>query len=444
MSVHHLDASAPHSPALRGAVCRRLALCLALGLALVPDVALRAQEEASAEEPKGQRAPPETRKANAMRQTAGKALVEAQTFLSDDKIKEALAVLSKVDTSKFNDYEKAVTNQLFAYAYLAQEDYKRAIEFSEKALEAGVLNPGTELNMLFNVAQLYRATDQLGQSIATFEKWLERAEEPSGSQLFQIASTYAQMERFNKSSDFAERAVASTPEPEESWLTLLASVYLNQRQYRKAINPLERLVLRFPKLTYYKQIAVAYSESKQEKKALVALELAHKQGLITDGRDLRRLAEQYMYHDMPYKAANLLAKEIEAGRVEKTEDNWFLLATAWFQARETEKAIAPMQRAAELASTGENYMRLGKILIDLERWNDAEARFKNALDKGKIEQGEVHLNLGIALVGQKKTRAARDQFQACLKFSEWRNQCNQWITYVNEKERDAAREASAE
>ena len=416
---------------------------LALSVAAAVFTALLAPSSIALAQKDGQRPPPETRKTNALRKRPAEKLSAVQELIQAEKYNEALAGLrAMVDSESLTDYETAVVNQFFGYAYVSLEKYKDALKYFDKAISAKMLAVSAELNLMFTAAQLYRATDELDKSIRTFEDWLARTEEPTGSQLYQVASTYAQAERFKQAISYAQKAVALSPTPEEGWLNLLASVYLNERQFKNAIEPLEELVLRFPKLSYYKQLAVAYSESKQEKKALVAFELAYRQGLMKEGRDLRRLAEQYLYHEVPYKAALLLASEIDSGRVEKSEDNWYLLATAWFQSRETEKAIAPMRRAAELAKSGKNYFQLGKILLDLERWQEAEEALGKAVEKGGIDRSDVQLHIGIALFGRGQNAQARRTFDALRSDKDFRERAQQWIRYIEDKER-AERAGSA-
>jgi len=384
----------------------RSLIAFALGGSLLVPMAgsALAQEESS-----GQRPPPETRKAGVMRANSYKVILPIQELLAEDKAREALEKLKAVDTEKFNDYEKSVTFQMWGYAYSALENYDKSIEYFEKAIATGELNPNVEQDLRFNTAQMYRALEKLEPSLKRFEEWLARAESPTGTQYYQIASTYYQAEKFDKALPLIEKGIATKPDPEQSWMTLAVALYIDKKDYRKAVPYLEQLATRFPKAAYWKQLAAVYSELKQENKTLAALELAYKQNFLDSNTDLRRLAEMYMYLEVPYKAAVLLDKEINAGRMDKDERNWELLANAWFQAREIDKAFAPLEKAAALSGDGKQYMRLGQLHIEKEKWQDAVSAIEKAVNKGGLKsKGEALLLRGIALFNLGKVGPAKE------------------------------------
>ena len=61
--------------------------------------------------------------------------------------------------------------------------------------------------------------------------------------------------------------------------------------------------------------------------------------------ELLRIAQLYLFYEVPYKAALILEKELESGRIKDEEKNWEQLANAWLSAREWKKAIPPLKKA---------------------------------------------------------------------------------------------------
>ena len=51
---------------------------------------------------------------------------------------------------------------------------------------------------------------------------------------------------------------------------------------------------------------------------------------------------------------------MDGDRIEKTGKNYELLARAYMQAREWDKAIAPLTRAAEMSDEGKFYVQLAQ------------------------------------------------------------------------------------
>ena len=60
------------------------------------------------------------------------------------------------------------------------------------------------------------------------------------------------------------------------------------------------------------------------------------------------LANLFLLHGVPVKAAKVLEKEVAAENIKADVRNLRLLSQAWYSAREDRKAIPPLKQAAEL------------------------------------------------------------------------------------------------
>jgi tetratricopeptide (TPR) repeat protein len=78
------------------------------------------------------------------------------------------------------------------------------------------------------------------------------------------------------------------------------------------------------------------------------------------------------------------------------------LANCWIAAGEFEKAIQPLQRAAEMSPNGDMFIRLGEVQVQREDWDAAIAAIQRGVDKGQLKDpGNAQLMLGIAHYSQK-------------------------------------------
>ena len=100
----------------------------------------------------------------------------------------------------------------------------------------------------------------------------------------------------------------------------------------------------------------------------------------------------------------ILEKGIRDGKIEATSSNLRTLAQAWSDAKEMDKAIPALERAARVADDGDLYAELANILLDREEWEAAESAAQKALNKGKLDRPDLpHVARGMALFNMKRS-----------------------------------------
>ena len=100
---------------------------------------------------------------------------------------------------------------------------------------------------------------------------------------------------------------------------------------------------------------------------------------------------------MPYKAAQLIDREIQAGRVKETKENLELLSQAFYQAREVDLATEVLERAGNLSKDGEILAKRGYMLLESNKVAEAINSFEKSLLMGKLKDtGKVHYAIGLA------------------------------------------------
>ena len=143
------------------------------------------------------------------------------------------------------------------------------------------------------------------------------------------------------------------------------------------------------------------------------------------------MAQLYMQHEVPYKAAVLLDREMAAGRVSKEAKNYRLLSQAWTLAAEDEKSIPALQEAARLSSDGELNLRLGNAHLNLGQYDECVSAIREGLKKGGIKSPDnAQISLGMCLYNQKDYQASIAAFREAGKTKRSDRIARQWITVI--------------
>jgi tetratricopeptide (TPR) repeat protein len=139
----------------------------------------------------------------------------------------------------------------------------------------------------------------------------------------------------------------------------------------------------------------------------------------------------------PYGCAEVVVEGIEAGLVEEDFNALNLAATCYAMAREDEKSVPWLEKAAELAEDGQTYISLARAQMTIGNYEAAIEAFQKGFEKGNLSradqayllQARAYLELNRHDEGIAAARnAARDQRSA--------DTAQTWVTHLtNEKER---------
>jgi tetratricopeptide (TPR) repeat protein len=398
-------------------------------LALLAAGALLAAAPAAAREA---RPPPESKKVEAVSRLVYERLGKVQEAMDAENWAAAASGLQGIlNAGKLNSAEESLVQQTFGYVYSGQEQYTKAIAAFEKALALGGLPDTAQLNTQFNLGQLYLLTDQNDEGIRALEAWFQKAENPSAPAYMLLANAYAEKGDYKTAWRWAQPGLEKMDPPRESWMALAAQLNLQLQNYREARRWLERLVNGWPSKTYWMQLVAVYGETNEPRKALVAMEMAERQGYLTSSQDRVRLAQLYLLAENPYRAGLVLEEGMAKGSIEKSRENYELLANAWTLAREYERALGPLAEAAERSREGRLWVRLGQLHLDAERWGDAEKALRKGISRGGLDHpGEAQLLLGIALYQAGSLDAARQAFESAARDPNAAGQARQWLQTI--------------
>ena len=383
-----------------------------------------------------------TKKTVAMSQQVYESLQKAQEMVEEDNWAQAHSELAKLRTRKgLSEYELAQIWNLEAYTYYQEENYPQAIRSYENLLAQGKKDELPEAlvqSTLKTMAQLYFTTEEYGKALSTVRELMAMLEDPAADVYMLLGQAYFQQGDYDSALGPITTAIGKYKEqgrtPKENWLLILRVIHYEKKDYAKMADVLKELIRYYPRDKYLLTLAAAYSELGQTKKQLVLTEALYESGFLNTSNHLVNMANLYLLHEIPYKAAVLLDKEMRDGRIDTTARHLRLLSQAWYQAREDDKAIPPLRRAAELSQDGELFVRLAQSHINLEQWDEAVIAVREGLRLGGVKRPDTaHVMLGMALFNQKKFRASRNAFREALADSRSERAARQWIKHVDQE-----------
>lgn len=427
-------------PAIRNVLgCMALVFVLAVpafSTARAADETAAATEEQPAEAPKkkSKKEEREERQKYAIKPRTGKIFDKVRESLDAEDYAGADKQLGKLKLPKLSPFERAQALRLKGYTAYGQEDHDAAIEHLRGAVAENALMPSDQADVLFQVAQIQAMKQRWKDVIATLEPWLATVERPNSAGYYLMALSHFQLGDLDAAVLPATKAVAIAKKPQQVWLQLLLAIHLTRKDFAAAAPVLYDLVSFYPNAGkgYWLQLSAVYSAIGDNERALGVMELAHRRGILTDDKDLRRLVELTLYQGIPSRAARQLEKDIAEKRVPEDAESYELLSNSWLLAREVPKAEAPLARAAELSPKGELYIRLAQVHLMQEEWSQAADALRKALAKGQLaDASSAQLLLGFSLYNEKKLTEARSWFERAQSSASAREQAQTWLERID-------------
>ncbi|MDT8397035.1 MAG: tetratricopeptide repeat protein [Pseudomonadales bacterium] len=397
------------------------------------------------------RPPPATRQAQTLSQRVFR-VIENVMELRDEKedYAGALKALDEIkamnDAGRLNDYEQFTMWLFYASIDQAQERYAEAVLSYEQILKLPNLTPDQREQALSIIGQLYYVLEDYRKAIDALKKYLEVAVDPSPDMYLRIGTAYYQLDEFQEAIPFVlrnmELELASGDLVPESTYGLLRALYLSVEDYPKAKQVLREMVVLFNKPEDWGFLASIHGQMEEFPQQLQTYYVANAMGYLESENQLMNLAFQLFNNDNPYGAAKLVADGIAAGVIKETESNLSFLSQSWQIAREDEKAIEPLIKAAEISEedAGELYARLGRAYLNLSEFKKAADAFETALKEGKLDRpDQVRITQARALMDAKEFDKALTVLKEAAKDQRSKTLANTWIKVV---ESEKAREDS--
>jgi Tfp pilus assembly protein PilF len=416
----------------RAVTSRFVTILAALGVALAGTSAAYAQRAGGGD--KDENAPP------SIDAITGKTINEAIEFLNMEDYANAQAKLASLKMDKLSPYEKSRVEQIMFNIAYEQEKFEEARQHLANAIAAGGLNDQEASQLRYQIAQLYLQEENWAKGAEALEEWFKTAQNPNGGAYYLLAIAYYQQDNHDKAFPPAKKAVDLTDQPQASWISLLLALYVEKEDYKSAIPLLERLVAMEPKKKgNWIQLSSLYQQIEDYPKALAAMQVAYEGGMLTEDSEYRRLADMLAFNEVPYRCAQVLEKALADKKIEADADAYQKLANCYIAAREFDKSLDPLERAAKASKDGDLYVRLAEVNVQREDWTAAASALESALDKGKLKDtAYAQLLMGISLYNEKKPREARTWFERATKSTERRKTASQYIQRIDIEAKEAA------
>ncbi|WP_430459628.1 tetratricopeptide repeat protein [Thalassolituus sp. LLYu03] len=414
-------------------------------LLAVPVTTVQVHAEESTD---NQAAKPRVKRTQTLRPVIFKKLDAVRALADEKKYAEALDELNAVEKIRRNSYEQAMTHNMFAYVYFNQENYKGAIGAYNKVLATDGIPDSLEQTTRYSVAKLYLMQEDYKSALTELNKWFAIVEKPGAEAYILRAQIQFQLEQYNKALPDVKKAIAMIKEqgnlPKENWLMLERAVYYQNKDFKSLARCLQDLATLYPKPQYWVQLAAVYSELSLPKKELATLETAYDQKFLTKENELISYAQALLGQEIPVKAAAVLEKGMKDDIVKPNAKNLSLLGDAWMLAKEYDKAIDVMGKAAKESGKGMDFFKLAQIHTERQEWKLALQNVEAALKAGDLkEPSQAYILKGLVLFNLDDLPYARDTFEQAHQFAGSEKMADQWLKYIDgeQKRREYMAEA---
>lgn len=363
-------------------------------------------------------------------ESSHRVLSKAHELLGAERYQEAVrevqGLLAQVQDKA---YDRAVAQQTLGYAYSGLGDYARAGQAFKAAVDAEALPPEVNHELTYNTAQLLIHSEALAEGLHYLDRWLQAEAKPPAEAYILKATAHFRQGQHKETVASLRKAMELRSPPEESWLQMLLAAYFELNQYKDAASVLEQLVRRHPdNRGYWMQLVGVYQRLEQYHRALATMKLAYEKGMLEQEEDILRLVRTYLFLEIPYKGARLLRSELDRGRVKPSRETLELLANSWLLAQEKDRAVDALKQAAAMDEDGNLSYRVGHLLVDLERWEEARAALGQALDQGGLKEPELaNLLLGIAAFRAGDVEGSRQALQRAMAHDRTAGQARYWM-----------------
>jgi tetratricopeptide (TPR) repeat protein len=381
------------------------------------------------------------------------ALNDIQVLLGEGKYIEVEAELLELEDDLSAGFGLALSYQIHAQLYLAQENTSQAIAYFNKALKLEAMKATQAVSLATNVSQLYLSNGNTKAAINVLQPRIKASEtEKQGATMamayITLGSAHQVNGDFNSSIAWLKEGIKRSKKPRESWLQMLMAAHYQLKQYPQAITLLSQLiVINEAKEEYWLQKASLYQIQQKPKKSLEVLELAYVRGVLQKEDGLILLVQLLVTQGVPERGGRLLHEMLQQDKVEITESNWALLASAWIQGRERMSAIMALENAALLSekaldksgsknNAAKLYYRAAQLQFDEDQFAASIANYQKSLSLGLTGKkvGTALLMQGNSYFELADYKDAKLYFSKALAEPSSSNSARAWLDYMQQLE----------
>jgi len=315
---------------------------------------------------------------------AGEIVLEAQTLMTSEDYNEALVKLSEVlGLANTSPYERTIIYQMQGASYYQLDQFGPAITAFEAALAAGGLLPKERKDMQVKIVQLMIANEQPALGAQKLENYLNAGGQLKPEYIGMLTQAWVQAKNYERALPWAEKWFAAANPKERKHFNILNFLYNSLGRPARQADIVTQMIERWPQeKELWDAWASLFAGAEQDEDAFAVTKLLYLGGALTTEAELMKVVQYYSFYDMPYQAAEILEKELNAGRVTRDTDKLVQLSSLFRQAREYARAIPILEAATKSGGTGGLYVQLGEALYNEGFCARAESAFKQGIDRG--------------------------------------------------------------
>ena len=339
---------------------------------------------------------------------AGQVVNDALQFINSNQHSAAIGKLNEaLALPELNAYERSTIYQMMGASHYELNSYGQAVSSFENAINAGGLLPNESDALRVNIAQLLIANGSYAQGAQMLENYLNRGGTQKPQYTEMLVQAWVQSDNYSKALPWAERWFNSASPKERKHFDLLNFLYNNLRMPGKQADIVRQMINRWPEdKTLWDAWASMLANGGREQEAFEVTKMLYLGGALNSESDLMKVVQYYSFYDMPFQAAQILEREMNANRITQSSDKLVQLSDLYRQAREYKKAIPILERAASSSGQAKLYADLGEALYNEGDCVKAEQAFNSAISKG-FDAGKSYMLIGTCRYedSQKEDRA---------------------------------------
>lgn len=315
---------------------------------------------------------------------AGTIVNEALQSMNSNQYGQAVSQLNQaLGMSELNPYERSTINQMLGQAYYEQNQYSQAIQSFENAINAGGLLPDEATSLRLNIAQLLIASERHSEGATMLENYINQGNPVKPQYVDMLVGAWVQAENYQRALPWAERWFREASPKERKHFDLLNFLYNNLGMSGKQADIVLQMINRYPEdRTLWDTWASMLSNGGREQDAFEVNKMLYLGGAMKSEQDVMKIVQYYSFYEMPFQAAKILEREMNAGAVPSSPERLVMLSDLLRQAREYKRAIPILERAAAQSGTSRVYAQLGEALYNDGQCDKAETAFRKAIDAG--------------------------------------------------------------
>ena len=302
-------------------------------------------------------------------------------------VERATAQAERLASGNQSDQWASALYQQLAAGALARQDQPAAAA-DRLAIARGLsgVDDDQAARWLREEASLRRAAGQRDQAIELLTEWL--ANQQDSNAVWQLTRLLAQQERWEEAANWLEQALSETAELTEAQQALTLAIYRNAGQSEQALGWLLDGLDSQSDLSDWRQAAGLAQQAGQPGVAAGLWEMAWQLGKLTEPKDRWLLIQLHLAGGTPARAAEHLEQALNEGDIVRDESNLRLLASAWQQAKDVERALDAWQALAQHTQTATDWRSYGQLAYAWGENEQAQQAFVRAAELGDEEAAQ--------------------------------------------------------